>query len=122
MKITPEQKERITTVLDSANLANDYLYFIDDESNESETIDELVEYIDEQSNGYQVDVIYHYNAMQYLLENDQSLQYSLEIAKNSGFEIDNINSELLASLLATENERENFYAIKDDLEAILFPN
>ena len=53
--------------------------------------------------GFDIEIIYYVNAIKYLQENDASLHESLEIAKEFGFELKNLNSEVLASLLASRN-------------------
>jgi len=55
-----------------------------------------------------VDIIYYSKAINYLSKNDASLRDSLEIAIEYGYSIENLNSEILASLLATQNNIENF--------------
>ena len=45
------------------------------------------------------EIIYYSKAIAYLTEHDNSLRRSLEIAEVQGFEVANLNSELLASLL-----------------------
>jgi hypothetical protein len=119
MKLSQDQKDAIIKLQENSNLETDLLYII--EESDAENIDELADYIEEQTNGFQVEIIYYARAMDYLLENDPSLQYSLEIAHEYGYTTDKLNSELLASLLASQNERENFDEIRDDLEAILYP-
>ena len=60
-----------------------------------------------QDNGFfTVDIIYYSKAMDYLRENDPSLCESIELARELGFSLDNLNSEALASLHAS-NERMN---------------
>ena len=66
--------------------------------------------------GFDIEVIYYSNAIKYLQENDASLQESLEIASEYGYELKNLNSEVLASLLASRNSQENFYDIKEEIE------
>ena len=44
--------------------------------------------------------------MEYLKENDPSLSESLEIAAELGYDFKNLNSEILASLLASRKEEE----------------
>ena len=80
------------------------------------TIEYLHEYTADQiheelhENGFfHVEVIYYSKAMQYLTEHDTSLQESLEIAAEYGYNTENLNSELLASLLASRNKENNFY-------------
>ena len=55
-----------------------------------------------------IEVIWYYNAIQYLASNDASLNYSIELATDSGFELKDINSELLASLVQSAEAREEF--------------
>lgn len=118
MNITQEQKNAIIELTDNSKLESDILYII--EESDAKNIDDLTDEIDEQTNGFQVEIIYHNRAMEYLSENDPSLQYSLEIAKDLGFELENLNSETLATLLASQNEREAYDEIKDELNDILF--
>lgn len=66
--------------------------------------------------GFNIEIIYYSNAIQYLKENDSSLSDSIEIALNYGYTLENINSELLASLLASKNAVENFYNLESDID------
>jgi hypothetical protein len=45
------------------------------------------------------EIIYYNNAIEFLKEEDQSLQESIELAKEYGYSIEDLNSELLATLL-----------------------
>lgn len=65
---------------------------------------------------YQTECIYYSNAMKYLTEHDNSLGESLEIASEMGYEVEDLNSELLATLLMQRKELEALYDAKDDLE------
>ena len=65
---------------------------------------------------HQIECIYYSNAMKYLTEHDNSLSESLEIASDMGYEVENLNSELLATLLMQRKELEALYDAKDDLE------
>ena len=67
------------------------------------------------NNGFDVEIIYFSNAIKYLQENDPSLRESLEIANEYGFSLDKINSETLASLLASQNAREEFNELQDEI-------
>ena len=72
-----------------------------------EDYDQLYEYLND--NGYlDVEIIYYSTAIKYLSENDPSLHESLEIAEEYGFQINKLSSEVLASLLASQNCKENF--------------
>src|SRR5690625_421179 len=85
------------------NLDLDYLLNYSDSETVEELTDEILELIHER------DVVYYSNAIKYLSENDPSLQISLGLAKDLGYSLENINSELLATLL-----------LQDELETELF--
>lgn len=65
---------------------------------------------------HQTECIYYSNAMKYLTEHDNSLSQSLEIASEMGYEVEDLNSELLATLLMQRKELEALYDAKYDLE------
>jgi hypothetical protein len=44
------------------------------------------------------EIIYYSNAVQYLLDHDTSFNESLILAHDLGFEVENLNSEVLATL------------------------
>jgi intracellular sulfur oxidation DsrE/DsrF family protein len=67
------------------------------------------------NNGFDIEIIYYSNAMEYLSNNDNSLRESIEIADGMGFELKSINSELLASLLASQNAREEFTELESEI-------
>ena len=66
----------------------------------------------------EVDIIYYGKAMKYLMEHDTSLSESMQLAQELGHELKNINSELLASLLATHKNEEEFNYIQEELEEL----
>ena len=79
--------------------------------------DSLYDYVWE-NNLLDVEMIYYHKAIKYLMENDASLSRSTEIAHDLGYETNGINSELLASLLATHINQEAFNYIQDELEEL----
>jgi hypothetical protein len=70
----------------------------------------------EENGDFDIKIMYHHAALDYLKENDPSLQFSLEIAESMGFELKSLNSETLASLLASENAREEFGDLRNKIE------
>ena len=76
--------------------------------------DSIYTAIDE-NNGFDIEIIYYASAMEYLTRNDNSLRESIEIAVDYGYELKNINSELLASLLASQNSREQFNNYENEI-------
>jgi uncharacterized protein YhaN len=82
----------------------DLPYYFDDDIT---SFDELRDKISD-NGGFDIEIIYYYRAMEYLMENDSSLQESLSLAAEYGYTPDKLNSEILASLLVSQNERSEF--------------
>ena len=87
---------------------------IEDIKNADDLYKELDNY-----NAFKIDIIYYNRAMDYLSENDASLSESIEIAVDMGYSLENLNSETLASLHASQKARDDFWRIKDDINEIL---
>jgi hypothetical protein len=66
-----------------------------------------------------VEVIYYSKAIDYLAKNDNSLRESIDIALEYGLSLENINSELLASLLASRKLEELLHEYRDEIDEIL---
>ena len=94
----------------------DFNYFLD--FNEHTTFDEIIDVLSD-NNAFEQEVIYYATAIKYLQENDPSLSESMEIASEYGFTLENINSEVLASLLKTQNVREEFSELETEIEDFL---
>lgn len=93
---------------------NDYVFnYIDEqELKDIEDEDDLKTYLEDLNEDHEItnaEVIYYSNAIEYLKENDPSLNECLEIADEYGYTMDKLNSELLASLLMTRNNEEDYY-------------
>jgi len=80
-----------------------------------ESFDDIYEAI-ENNLGFEIDIVYYSSAIEYLKENDSSLMESIEIAANIGYDLKYINSELLASLLASKNIRIEFEELREEIE------
>lgn len=106
--------EKISKFFDEEIRMNDIdiMYYVD--ADEVNSFDDVLQQI-EDANGFDVEVIYYSTAMEYLMERDPSLRESLEIAHDFGYTADNINSELLASLLASKLCREEFMSYEDEI-------
>jgi len=72
------------------------IYVIDDQYIDEQVkfndYDQAIEYC------YAQEIIYYSKAMNYLIENDPSLHNSMAIAIEYGSDLDNINSEYLATI------------------------
>ena len=81
---------------------------------------EVDEFIEQALEGiYSQEIIYYYKAMEYLQEHDNSLNLSLDIAEELGFQVSDLNSELLATLLYQDNLRNELYNLQDKIDEIL---
>ena len=115
--------EEIITLLDSladkyiGDTPSEYLSIKTDLTDVNDIFDDL------QNNGYfNEEVIYYSTAIRYLKDNDPSLSESLEIATEYGYEAKNLNSEVLASLHASQKKENTFFEdIAPELEN-LFKN
>ena len=123
---TETQTKQEKQIDDLIKLFEDYVEDIDIDSilhyndiNDINDSNDLLELI-EDNNGFDIDIIYYNRAMKYLYENDFSLRESIEIAVDMGYELENINSETLASLHASQKAREDFHSITDEINEILY--
>ena len=97
------------------DLNDNIINYIDiDEIDKDDAFSSIYEMIDE-NYGFNCEVIYYSNAIKYLQENDPSLSESLEIASDYGYELKNLNSEILASLLKSQNVRDEFLYFRDEI-------
>ena len=90
----------------------DLLDYINGENVNS--FDDIFQQVEEQG-GFNVEIIYYSRAMEYLMENDTSLQNSMQLAADFGYTPENINSELLASLLASQYTMEELYKCEHEI-------
>lgn len=118
MKLTKQQE--IQNLFDINNLEVDVLNLSFEQRDENTPFD-YIELFDEiqSHNGFIVEIIYYYKAIKYLQEFDPSLNESLELANELGYDLDSINSELLASLLATKYNEEKFFELEEQINLIL---
>ena len=105
--------ERLKELVKINNLDIDMDYIYDENKDFDQLNEDVIQYIHES------EIIYYSKAMAYLSENDNSLYESLEIAKEYGYSIENLNSELLATLLYQQNFTNEWYNISEQVEEIL---
>ncbi len=112
--------ENIISLLDTladkyiGDTPSEYLSIKTDLTDVNDLFDDL------QENGYfNEEIIYYSTAIRYLKENDPSLTESLEIATEYGYEAKNLNSEVLASLHASQKKENTFFEdIAPELETL----
>jgi len=113
-----ETKTKIENFLKEVSPENVYILdYVDVENIDLENPFDSIEEIISDNNGFDVEIIYYSNAIEYLHKNDPSLRESLELASEYGYGVDKLNSEILASLLASQNAREEFSDLRDEIES-----
>ena len=104
------QENKIYDILEKTNIDIEWNYYLDfDEININNLSNDIRDQVEE-SQALDVEIIYYSNAMEYLSRNDASLQASMELASEMGYEVANLNSEILASILASQKLRNDFYS------------
>lgn len=115
--MTTEQKQHVLTLLDN----NCKEFTPSDYVSTDETFadfDELRELLD--NNGaFNVEIIYYSNAIAFLQKNDPSLNESLELADEMGYKAKDLNSEILASLLASNYARIEFEDMESEITDLI---
>lgn len=111
---TKTRTEKIEDFLRGLNVENlDVLEYVDaDEVNDYDDVYNSIE----DANGFDVEIIYYRSAMEYLMQHDTSLSESLEIASEMCYDVSNLSSEILASLLASRKCREDFQELERDID------
>lgn len=95
----------------SKNSELDFSYVYQDGMTFSEYEEAIDTYIRESS-----DIIYYSNAIEFLKDNDPSLMDSLQLAADLGYTPDNLNSEMLATLLNQQMLFEEWGEISSEIE------
>lgn len=112
-----ETKTKIENFLKEVSPNDVYILdYVDIDNIDLENPFDSIEEMISDNNGFNVEIIYYSNAIEYLKNNDPSLNESLEIASEYGYEVGKLNSEILASLLASQNARNDFADLRDDIE------
>ncbi len=64
------------------------------------------------------EIIYYHEAIKYLMREDASLSDSLDIASEYGLRTEDLNSELLATLLYQQKLTEQWYEIEEQVKEL----
>ena len=104
------QENKIYDILEKTSIDIEWNYYLDfDEININNLSNDIRDQVEE-SQALDVEIIYYSNAIEYLSENDPSLQESMAMASEFGYDVANLNSEILASILASQKLRNDFYS------------
>ncbi|MCQ2075969.1 MAG: hypothetical protein MJZ20_02900 [Bacteroidaceae bacterium] len=107
-----ELKQNIMDTVDNEAIEDivcDNLHALDNIANPQDFIEEIRDRI------YEQEIIYHSRAMNYLMDNDASLQDSLALAHEYGYTCDKLNSETLATLLYQDNLQRNLSNLEKEI-------
>jgi hypothetical protein len=116
MNTTTTAQQELISFLDSSISNVDFAAYL---TGEDFTTFEEVRDLLEDNNAFNVEIIYYSKAMRYLSEYDSTLKESLNIALDYGYSLKDLNSETLASLLASQNARNEFYSYEVEINNIL---
>jgi len=109
METITKINEALKEVFKDSSFA-DYSY--EDFNNCEDLMESLTEQINEE------EIIYYARAIEYLSENDASLNESIGIAVNElGYSAENLNSEVLATVLYQQNLTEELSELRNEIES-----
>lgn len=114
---------KIARLVNNADCLNSNLedFFASYDIEEIETADDIL-YRLEEDGAFDIEIIYYDRAMKYLMEHDPSLTDSLQYAEEMGYTAGSLNSEILASLLASSRARDEFYELQNEIQDIIDEN
>jgi intracellular sulfur oxidation DsrE/DsrF family protein len=116
-----KNKQEIIEYFDriSADLEFDIMnHLTEDDLDNVESFDDLIDTLRD-NRAFDIEIIYYHKAIKYLQENDPSLTESLSIANDCGYKACDLNSEMLASLLASQYAEAEFYNYEDKINELL---
>lgn len=100
----------------SLDLTIDIFNYINvDEIKELGSFNSLLERLEEEG-AFEIYITYYSQAIKYLSVHDASLCESLSIAEEFGYELSSLNSEVLASLLASREAKDDFLEFENEIE------
>jgi intracellular sulfur oxidation DsrE/DsrF family protein len=111
-----QSKQRVIDFLQEQRINIDFEYHL--KNADFETASDIQDIL-EDSEAFNVEIIYYSNAINYLQKQDNSLRRSLDIASELGYNIERLNSEVLASLLASKETKEEFQNIYSELDELI---
>ena len=114
--VAEQIETKLINLFDKNNLDIDVSYFLK-YADEISNFDELQEFL-QNENALDVEIIYYHKAIKYLSDNDPTLCDSIALACELCCNMEKLNSEFLASILATEHLRVQFYELENEINKI----
>tara|TARA_R100000781_G_scaffold15258_2_gene12589 strand:+ start:2118 stop:2495 length:378 start_codon:yes stop_codon:yes gene_type:complete len=121
MRKKMRNKQEIIEYFDriSADLEFDIMeHLTEDDLDDMEDFDDLFDILRDDG-AFNIEIIYYNKAIKYLEEYDPSLTESLNIANDCGYKTCDLNSEMLASLLAGQKAEEEFFDYEAQINELL---
>ena len=109
-----QKREQAIAFFNGLNLQFDVFDFIEISNLKDYDFDSLLNELQD-SSAFDIEIIYYGSAIEYLTKNDPSLKESLQLANEWGFELKKLNSEVLASLLASRNAYDEFCELEGQI-------
>jgi len=116
--MTEQQRVSAIEFFESLNLAFDVFDFIEISNLKDYDFDSLFNELQD-NNAFDIEIIYYSSAIEYLAKNDNSLKESLGIAHEMGYELKNLNSEILASMLASRYAYDDFCELENEINEFI---
>tara|TARA_R110002167_G_scaffold198626_2_gene401722 strand:- start:632 stop:1000 length:369 start_codon:yes stop_codon:yes gene_type:complete len=118
MELTKKQTENLNKLFDDTDFIQNIDYdncisYLENDANKDTLLESLEDYINE------YEIIYYFDAMKYLLDNDASLVDSLSIASSFGYDEKSLDSEILATLHYQKSAKSELLSMIDDICEIL---
>jgi hypothetical protein len=111
-----ENQQKVIEFLASKNSDIDFAHHLG--HNDFASFDEIRDILQDNS-AFDVEIIYYSTAIDYLQKNDPSLRESMGLASEMGFSLDKLNSEVLASILASEYARNDFEELEREVSDLI---
>lgn len=114
--VNDQINSKLIDLFNENNIDIDVSYYLghSEELNNFEELSELLE----NEGALDIEIIYYQKAIDFLKENDPSLLDSIALAAEYGYTIDNLNSEFLASILASDTLRTQFFELENEINEI----
>lgn len=113
--MTKKTMQQIREFSESINMATMWEHITVQEFNDCENTEDLREALEE-NEYFDVRIIYYENAINYLRDNDPSFKRAFELAQEYGYKVWDLNSEVLASLVATDDLYEQWNKKEQEIQ------
>lgn len=116
--MTKKTGQQIREFSESINMPTMWEYVNTQEFNQCENTEDLREELEE--GGYfNQDIVYYSNAIKYLADNDPSFTRAFTLATELGYDMRNLNSEILATLVHSDDLYEQWNINEEKIQEFI---